>query len=84
MSETLIIVCDVCGERTAAAHRTKVKRARESKHRGQTDLCQDCSEELLVRLGKLARPLFAREPEAEAEPAPAADGNPAPAPRARR
>src|SRR5262245_10971050 len=72
MSETLIIVCDVCGARTAAATRTKVRWARESKRKGSTDLCQDCSEELLVRLGKLPRGLFAPPDQADGRPAAAA------------
>jgi len=54
MSETLANVCDVRGGRTTAS-RTKVRWARESEHRGQTDLCQDCGERLLEHWGKLAR-----------------------------
>jgi hypothetical protein len=70
MAETLTIVCDRCGERTAKAFRTRVKWGAQPIKRASVDLCGECTEWLLTKLGRIAPPLpFGDDAEALATPA---------------
>ena len=52
MSEVLTIKCDRCGSRVGKASRTRIRFGAQPFRREPMDACPDCSQLILVALGK--------------------------------
>ena len=60
MAENLTIVCDRCRERVSKRDRSRIRWSVQPVRREATDLCPECRDWLLQKLGKLPLDLLAQ------------------------